>query len=1119
MIANGSATDIRYDVVKTQFPTEDVVIAGRVLAPPENPANDATPMIQAAIDTMAAAGGGVVFLRVGRYFLGRPLVVLEGVTLRGDRPLSPATGPVAGTILMPVSHRGNGRAAAAITLERGSGIRDLNIWYPDQDPRATVPYPWTISTSRRATGDNTTVVNVTIVNAYNAIRIGPEWNELHTLRNVSITALHTGIFIDTTTDIGRLIDVEIDPRIWEDSGLEGAPVAEEIRRALRRRLRTGTTGLDVGRSDWEFFYRVRVRGCETGIRFRRGEKGETNAVMFGCEFSETGTALRIDALNDIGLAAAACGFSGSRESVLAPESFSTVAQFNACEFRGPGEVAVRLLGRGLLSFQNCRFEGWTRTGVLAASGRLTLLDSDFAPGSVHVELGRDIQLARVLGNRFAGSPRIVNEATAADVEISHRPLECERLDPAPHRAAPMPRPATDRLAVVTDFGADPGSPDNTAAFQKALDDAGKAGGGTVYVPAGFYRFEGELVVPTGVELRGCFDVPHHTVSGGSVLLPTAGAGNADGTPFLRLNESAGLRGITVWYPDQRTDAVVPYPWTIQGLGPRCWLVDVTLGNAFRGVDFWTNRSDGHIVRYLAGAMLDRGLWVSKSDGDGWIEDVQMNPHYELRIHPSLPHAPRKRPAEALRTIVDVQRRELDGIVLGRCAREHMRGTFLYAAHDGLAFRDDDGGTNARVFLHGTDTGSRGAVFERVGDRGVDLILAQLVPHGDYVEGAILTTESFRGRVRFFNTQVWAGPLTARIRGDGGLLIQQMNTISGGIEILGGRCRIENVHFRHALSPHLRIGNDVRKVEILSCISSGGLGILDVENAAGERCRLLGNGASFPSEIIARGSAGKGPVSFALGFDDVDAFPEITQPARPGGGIGNVTDASCALLETPEAHGGAGVLRIRGAVADPASHAYVYFPVADGPFAVRSDSVLTYWIRPADSGGRHVGIDLLFTDGSTLRDSGVPGAHPSLERGAVGEWTRIRLPIGAKNAGRTVARVLCAFDRRPGGEAFEAWVDDVRLESRLAVGIDRRVTMIPDGGPVPPGTAVRLECPGAEGIRYTTDGSNPTGDSPLHAAPIALDRPGVVEIRAAPAAGDVVSPLVTARIFDVGESRD
>src|ERR1700759_3196767 len=48
------------------------------------------------------------------------------------------------------------------------------------------------------------------------------------------------------------------------------------------------------------------------------------------------------------------------------------------------------------------------------------------------------------------------------------------------------------------------STDDTAAFQRALDAAYKAGGGMVYAPAGRYLFRGTLILPEGVTLRGSF---------------------------------------------------------------------------------------------------------------------------------------------------------------------------------------------------------------------------------------------------------------------------------------------------------------------------------------------------------------------------------------------------------------------------------------------------------------------------------------------------------------------------------------------------------------------------------------------------------------------------------------
>ena len=62
-----------------------------------------------------------------------------------------------------------------------------------------------------------------------------------------------------------------------------------------------------------------------------------------------------------------------------------------------------------------------------------------------------------------------------------------------------------------DYGAvGNGTTDDTAAFQKALDAAAAAGGGTVHAPRGNYFFAGHLNVPDAVTLAGLWQsVPAH----------------------------------------------------------------------------------------------------------------------------------------------------------------------------------------------------------------------------------------------------------------------------------------------------------------------------------------------------------------------------------------------------------------------------------------------------------------------------------------------------------------------------------------------------------------------------------------------------------------------------------
>src|SRR5215471_15163058 len=109
--------------------------------------------------------------------------------------------------------------------------------------------------------------------------------------------------------------------------------------------------------------------------------------------------------------------------------------------------------------------------------------------------------------------------------------------------APSARASTNTdLFAVEDFGAKAdGKTDDTAAFQKALDSAGQAGGGVVYVPRGNYFFGGHLNVPNAVALKGVWEsVPAHVgirnpgmpkpTDDGTTFLVTENRGKEDGAP-------------------------------------------------------------------------------------------------------------------------------------------------------------------------------------------------------------------------------------------------------------------------------------------------------------------------------------------------------------------------------------------------------------------------------------------------------------------------------------------------------------------------------------------------------------------------------------------------------------
>lgn len=1066
-------------------PLGDVVIAEEVCSAPGEVGVDAAPVLQAAIERVAERGGGTVFLRSGRYSINTPIIVREGVTLRGEyvKPVSE------GTLLCIRGGKGD-EEGAAFTLERGAGMIGLTFWYPEQRLSEPVAYPWTVRSADMPANDNQSVMYCTFVNSWRGIGIGPEGNELHTLRNIEMCALRCGIALDSVTDIGRISEVRIAPEVWSGSGLAGAPEGGELRGYL---LREDSVGVDIGRSDWEYIWRLRVRGYRRGLVFRQGKRGFTNAVVADSEIVGCGVGVDIEALNQVGLALCGSVIECDGVALALGERLHSVVQAHSCRITG----GVEQRSPGVLTLQGCDLSG---ARVEAVGGQLMAVDCKL--GSVKLD---GVKRARLLGFD-AAKLALEQVGVRGDTMISERWVGGS-VEWRGFERRGLRRPRSGEVLMAAEFGVEAESGDNSRALQAALDAAGRvAGGATVYLGPGYYRFRGDLRVPVGVELRGCSDVPHHTVSGGTVLLVEHGGGSEEGEPFMALAGGAGVRGLTVWYPEQPLKSPVPYPWSIRSEGAGCWIRDVTIGNAWQGVDFGSAVNDGHYISYLAGSAYRRGLVVGRSRG-GYVEDLQFNPHYAGRLPHKLPRVEGQGGGGVGGRIIEFQRQHLEGVVVRDAVDQVMIGNFLYAAFDGLALYGKSAGT--RVLMHGTDTGSRAVTLGLARGGEAELWLTQLVPLGRHVESAIVALPEHRGEARFMATQFWDGPSTAIVGGRGGVVLEQFNSVSGGIRVDSGRCRVVNGVFKREVAEHLAVKQGA-VVEVLAThYEQGRLAVGAVER--GGRVVQRYNGSSLrPVKVAAAGARVVWESSFEGGGEEVR-----DTVVKRGGGLRKVAQAECGRLEFGEARSGSVVLRLAGVAEDP-SYSFAYMVVSEERVSVMPDSVLRYWHYPVNGLGRATGIDLLFSDGQVLRSSGLQDQHgqgvsPGARKGEVGRWQMIEVPLG-RYAGLEVVTVMAAYDSRSGSGGFEAFFDDLSLSSTLdpaALG----VRAVPGGGVVAGGSRVEIEGGGEIRVRYTLDGRDPGEGERVYTGPIKLPRSGECELRYTPLNSDgTVSGQVFAELY-------
>jgi hypothetical protein len=819
-------------VVTVKFKTDDVVIANYLVTDfgaKGDGETDATDAFQSALNAAHKDGGGVVFAPSGRYAIREHLTIPEGVTLRGDwrKPEELADG----TILLAFADKGKSEGKPFITMLPSTGLTNLSVWYPEQDYRNIQPYPWTIKQDH---GHSITVENVTLYNSYQGIRMGLEPNQQHLLRNVYGTPLKTGIFRDNVLDVGRMQNISFGPQFWVQSGLPGAPAAKEAEAQLCGWMAQNGTGIVMAFHAWLFIYGITLENYHIGMHFipsikSPGERGPHGSLtQLHISGGETGLLVEDTSVNGLMIADSEIGASAGTDpvAIATTDDFASLIQLNRVTVGGAPHTAIRLKGDGIFQAVNSTFKDWGYHGgtyaVDVQSGSVDIVQSRFEQDKGHILLGAATKTAAILADTFAGGKQIQNHApVGAQVEIvdevtmDGKPYRFPEMNAKPYPFRTPPRPKSDLLYNVTDFGAKGnGTNDDFAAIQAALDAAGKTGG-TVYLPAGKYRLSsGGLTVPSGVELRGSADVQEHTQdTQGTQLFAYAGKDSPDGTPLIKLGANSGIRGLMVYYPEQvlKTKKFIPYPWTVQGQGAGVWARDVVLINSYQGIDFGTHDSTGHYVDYVSGCPLSKGLFLGSNSGEGWVQNVQFIPHYwRLSAYGD--------PKE--KTLQNQSLKSMDALILGYNANEHVLHTFTFGAHMGIHFIKQPGlgVTSGTVNSHGTDGSEIGMQIDDIGN--VEFVNTMLVAKTSQNKKMhLVVSKEATGTAKFFNLQVWGSKTDRSIQLEGGnVVLQGANFVQqgdAGLYAAGGKVEMTNSYFQRWNLPRLiYVGPDVTKAVLI-----------------------------------------------------------------------------------------------------------------------------------------------------------------------------------------------------------------------------------------------------------------------------------------------------------------
>ena len=744
---------------------------------------DSTESIQTSLNSLKDVGG-VVFLPAGTYRVEGTLDVPAAVTLRGEW-LDPDDGGLGkGTILMAYAGRGSAQPEenAFVRLSGASVLRDISIWYPEQTADDIQPYPATIFGQ-----GHTVVLNVTLYNSYIGF-YNPGCSSMM-IRGLYGTVLNMGIYGADAYDIPRIERVRFDTSYWVESGLDGAPSGSS-EETLVSYCRENLIGIKGGQMDWGYWYDLEMNNVKYGVLLVHG-----NDAIGKIKVTNADVGIYIDNMSYPGLEVSYADIQADTAGIYYDEIGSedeaskgiyydrNTLAVSASTFRGPGTgiQTVDITDYGL-NLNNCIFETWGDSAVAMNGGHLVCSNSEFKEDKASFDFGFDVDQVILTGNTFTEASSIMadEEYWKNGDERIQRDDECRDVLDTPeydHEFIPENKPAGHGLFNVTEYGAVKGTPqaipeeDSTSAIQQALDAAGEAGGGTVYLPGGVYRVEGALSVPEGVELRGSFDGPHYGNStwAGTQLYVYGEKDNASGTPLITLAEESGVRGFTVFYPEQGysdtatvdEEKVHAYPATIQA-NRETWVQNMAIVGAYTAIDAMTNRCDDIVIYDVTGAAMESTLKMGNGTDGGVVQNLHFNysgwtQQGEYANQPDENRMTADGTTSRGEMLNDYTSREVKGMILGDCKNVDFFSCFNIIVNTQIELvKDPHTGGSFEGTMWGVafDAAQHGVVARS--DSAANLVLINSMGVFNQQGGGynIVTEKGFSGEISMFNQDAW-----------------------------------------------------------------------------------------------------------------------------------------------------------------------------------------------------------------------------------------------------------------------------------------------------------------------------------------------------------------------------
>jgi hypothetical protein len=395
---------------------------------------------------------------------------------------------------------------------------------------------------------------------------------------------------------------------------------------------------------------------------------------------------------------------------------------------------------------------------------------------------------------------------------------------------------------VREFGArGDGATDDTKSIQAALDAAAPKGE-LVKLPEGIYAVKGVLAIPEGVTLEGAWRGPHTSqLDKGTTLYAYAGRDAASSAPFISLKTGSTIKGVTIFYPEQKVGDIHPYPWTIQGQGQHYNAIDVTIANAYDGVDCGTFHNEGHHLRNVLLCAVHRGVLIDRCSDIGRVENVHIHNVYWWRVSP-----PYRLTGDQVKALEAYTKENLIGFTIGRTDWEYISNSFVIWAKIGFHFRRVAEKTgNVLVTQSGSDLGPVAVKIDELqAHAGVAFENCQFMSGfeiGPQNQGPVkLANCGFWGRAGAGSQMVLDGEGTVTLTATHFHQWDQAREGKPCIEARNGSLILQGCDFMGPgnASPHIHLGQGVKSAALIGNRFQGGA-IRIVNESAGD-VQMVGN---------------------------------------------------------------------------------------------------------------------------------------------------------------------------------------------------------------------------------------------------------------------------------------